>query len=407
MYEVRLVKALSSLLPQDGVVLDIGANIGTITLPLAARCPSGIVYAFEPVTSTRRFLERNTSSMENIKVQSLGLGDANGPKKIHIHPRNPGGAHTGGDAEEEEISETIEIMTLDTWVSVNKIERIDMIKLDIEGDELAFLAGASETLRRFRPVLALECNPIPLWRFAKAGPSALIESLATIYDSVGWIDEDGTIRRLENIDQALSQLSHHALIDLICGGPFAADLKLSPKSSPRAGGKSPSRLSFMRRLAHHGIQAFAKAMAVELEKLQQDISTKKPPPTPEFTYVHSPSYSVVFEINQIKVPAGSFLYLPVRFHNTSSFWYWSHWPNPVTATYRWRQGGRVVINDGLRTLLHDPIAPGAQVVINLAVSIPEKPGDYELVFCLVQEGYAWFDQLRPELGVVLPVQVGK
>jgi FkbM family methyltransferase len=397
MFEVRLVKALSSLLPDDGVVLDVGANIGPITLPLAARCPSGVVHAFEPVASTRRFLERNTSVVPNVKVHGIGLGDFNGSRTIHVHPRHPGGAHTGGEAEEGENTERIEIMTLDAWAAANNIERIDMIKVDIEGDELAFLAGAAQTLRRFRPVLAVECNPVPLWRFAGVGPSVLIERLAAVYGGVGWIEEDGTIRRLAGTEQALFELTHHALIDLICGAPFAAEP--TPLTMPQADAakKVPPRPHFFKRWLRGGIRTLAQPLSKGPEV--------KPAPPPEFTFVHSPSYRATFEINKLYIAPGSCLRLPVRLHNTSSFWYWSHWPNPVTASYRWRRSGRVVVKDGMRTLLHDAIAPGAQAIINLAVAVPDEPGEYELVFSLVQEGYAWFEQLRSELGIVLPASV--
>jgi FkbM family methyltransferase len=396
MFEVRLVKALSTLLPADAVVLDIGANIGPITLPLAARCPSGIIHAFEPVAATRRFLERNTAAAPNVRIHGIGLADTNGTRTIHVRPRHPGGAHTGGAAQEGEISETIEIRTLDAWAAANNIERIDMIKLDIEGDELAFLAGAAQTLGRFRPVLAVECNPVTLWRFAGAGPSVLIDRLAAIYGEVGWIEEDGTIRRLAGTEQALRELSHHALIDLICGAHFAE--KPAALAMPRAETtKQPlHRPRFFLRRLRSGVSALIKASGRKSDGQ---------PPAPEFTFVHSPSYRAAFEIDRLDASSGSCLHLPVRLHNTSSFWYWSHWPNPVTATYRWRRGGRVVVQDGMRTLIDDAVAPGAQVRINLAVAVPGEPGEYELIFSLVQEGYAWFDQLRPELGIVLPVVV--
>ena len=405
MFEVRLVRALSPLIPNDAVVLDVGANIGAITLPLAARCPSGIVHAFEPAAATRRFLERNTSAAPNIKVHSVGLGDFCGQRAIHVPHRHPGGAHTGGAAEEGETSETIEIMTLDAWVAANKIERIDMIKLDIEGDELAALAGADQTLKRFRPVLAVECNPVTLWTFAGAGPAALIKRLGAFYGDVGWVEEDGRIRRLAGPDQALSELTHHVFIDLVCGAPFTAQPEpyLKPLVPPAK--KSLLHPFFLSRWKRGLMRRLARALAEELMELGPPPPRKQPPPDPPFTFVHSPSYRAVFELNRLHVPAGSFLYLPVRLHNTSGFYYWSLWPHPVTATYRWKRDGRVVVKDGMRTLLNNPIAPGDQAAINLAVAVPDEPGDYELVFCLVQEGYAWFDQLRPELGVTLPAVV--
>jgi len=393
MYEVRLVKALAARMPNDGVVLDVGANIGAITLPLAARCPAGIVHAFEPVASTRRFLERNTASMSNVKIHALGFGDVNRSQAIHINARHPGGAHTRGDAEDGDDTETIEMTTLDAWVNANAVDRIDLIKLDVEGDEIAFLAGADQTLRRFRPTIAVECNPVTLWRYAGVGPSVLIERLAAVYGEVGWIEEDGTALRLTGIEQALSELTHHVLIDLMCGTSFPQEQALRPKTEPRL----PPASSFFKRWF-----GGSRRRAKPVSPLETQVEV---PASPAFTFIHTPSYRAKFVIDGLRASPGSRLSLPVEMHNTSRFWFWSHWPHPVTASYRWKRDGRVVVRDGLRTLLHEPIAPGSRTLIHLDVAVPDAPGEYELVFSLVQEGYAWFDHLRAELGIVLPVSV--
>ena len=57
-------------------------------------------------------------------------------------------------------SETIELITLDRHVKENKIERLDFIKVDIDGHEPQFLKGAAHTISRFKPDILLEINPI-------------------------------------------------------------------------------------------------------------------------------------------------------------------------------------------------------------------------------------------------------
>jgi hypothetical protein len=61
--------------------------------------------------------------------------------------------------------------------------------------------------------------------------------------------------------------------------------------------------------------------------------------------------------------------------------------------------------EGLRTPLPVPIGPRRSANISLTVQAPTEPGPYELVFSLLQEQFAWCDQLRPDLAVKLAVAI--
>jgi hypothetical protein len=67
----------------------------------------------------------------------------------------------------ERGSGEIPVTTLDAFVSESKIEKIDIIKVDIEGSEIAFLEGARQTIADFRPRLMIEVNHGALKRFGK------------------------------------------------------------------------------------------------------------------------------------------------------------------------------------------------------------------------------------------------
>ena len=99
--------------------------------------------------------------------------------------------------------------------------------------------------------------------------------------------------------------------------------------------------------------------------------------------------------------------VPITIRNTSYALYSSTFRNhPVCASYHWLdEQGATVERDGIRTFFAKPLRPGAKTVVDLLVAMPETPGSYTLVFSLVQEAFAWFDDLVPELGIPLPVVI--
>jgi FkbM family methyltransferase len=137
--------------PQD-VVIDAGAWIGDFSAYAASK--GGISYAFEPVASTFKILEK-TASLNKGKIIPVqkGLSDKNSTMKISISDVNSG-SHSMAlkrSSKEEHIS----ITTLDDFVKTNKIEKIDFIKSDIEGEERGLLKGASNVLQTFASKLAI------------------------------------------------------------------------------------------------------------------------------------------------------------------------------------------------------------------------------------------------------------
>lgn len=141
---------------EDDIVFDIGANYGLFSAVAAGKAKRGCVYAFEPVEETRRILERTAGLYSNIVVEPYAVSDSCGKNRINVsnYNSNPGAAsimnvNSGSETEE------IETITLDRFVEMNHISKIDFIKADIEGAERLLLAGAAEVLRKFAPKLAV------------------------------------------------------------------------------------------------------------------------------------------------------------------------------------------------------------------------------------------------------------
>lgn len=140
------------LTPEDWVV-EVGANMGAHTLALAGLAER--VYAFEPQRFMFQTLCGNLAlnSVDNVVAQQAAVGRAEGFCKIPcLDPRavqNFGSfslraAYDGGDA--------LPVTTLDSL----QFERLDLLKLDCEGSELAILEGARRTIERHRPWIYLE-----------------------------------------------------------------------------------------------------------------------------------------------------------------------------------------------------------------------------------------------------------
>jgi FkbM family methyltransferase len=158
-HEVNLLLALC---PQGGTVLDIGANVGAITLPLAkhVRAGGGRVIAWEPQREIHRLLMANTRGLAvDTGRQAAGakLGrmlahaidyDQRGNFGAVSFTKNPE-AH---DVDLETGVDTVPIVPID----LADLKHVALIKVDVEGMECDVLAGAMKTIARCRPVLYVE-----------------------------------------------------------------------------------------------------------------------------------------------------------------------------------------------------------------------------------------------------------
>ncbi len=156
---------LFQLLKNDTVTIDIGANIGTVALRAAAISSKGYVYAFEPDTDNYNSLQYNVklNQFENIIPIKKALGDlAQESKLFKVNRFNTGMNRILPANDSFTDFETIEVSTLDEEVNRLKIDRIDLIKIDVEGYELNVLKGARAVLERFHPLIVVEIIEVNL-----------------------------------------------------------------------------------------------------------------------------------------------------------------------------------------------------------------------------------------------------
>ena len=133
------------------VVVEVGAHIGTHTIPLARLVgPYGRVYAFEPQRKLYRELHHNLALNGIANAVALRFAVGDGDARIVTmdapSPGNEGGTAIGRGGYQ------VELRSLDSFA----FERVSVIKIDVEGFERHVLAGAAETIRRNRPAIVVE-----------------------------------------------------------------------------------------------------------------------------------------------------------------------------------------------------------------------------------------------------------
>jgi FkbM family methyltransferase len=156
---------IAKVCPPGGTVMDVGANLGDWTLPMAkAVGPSGRVFAFEPVPFVAQSVKKTLkiNGFANAEVVETALSDCQGETAFTVvHDENAvlnircsgigiddlGGFHI-----------TVSTTTLDAFAEAEKLERLDFIKVDVEGHESAVFKGAVDTLEKFRPAIVFEAG---------------------------------------------------------------------------------------------------------------------------------------------------------------------------------------------------------------------------------------------------------
>ena len=158
-FESETTNLLRDLVEPGMTVIDVGANIGYFTLQFAkAVGVSGQVWAFEPVHEYRQRIYEHlklNSLGENVTVFPYGLSDQENEQEISVGEASAT-LHWTSSVVPPQAKILIQLKTLDRIVSEQELDHLDLIKIDIDGHEPAFLRGATEIIRKFRPVIVIE-----------------------------------------------------------------------------------------------------------------------------------------------------------------------------------------------------------------------------------------------------------
>ena len=157
-YETDLLDSLAKLIKVgDGVALDIGANLGNHSIFFAGVL--GLeVHAFEPLMQTYDLLQQNIRINEfndKIFANNVAVGVENGWCEIDNVDQNNWGSTTVSQSQTGKIP----LITIDSYLEKAKLSaRIKLIKIDVEGFETKVIRGALDTIKRYHPILVIECQ---------------------------------------------------------------------------------------------------------------------------------------------------------------------------------------------------------------------------------------------------------
>jgi FkbM family methyltransferase len=189
-YEREVVSLLKKKIEPSMTVLDIGANIGYIAAIAAELVGgSGTVHAFEPNPGCFARLLQNLKPFAHAHAHQLAIGEEDGMLPLYLSENSAedGWASLLNDPGAHRRALQVRVANIDGLVSRSIARRVDVIKLDIEGNELHALRGAQQTIERDHPMIIAELNPTCLARDGTR-PADVFEFLAHQGYSVHYLD---------------------------------------------------------------------------------------------------------------------------------------------------------------------------------------------------------------------------
>lgn len=151
-YELATQTAFRRAIKRGDVIYDVGANVGFYTL-LASICtgPGGRVYSYEPLQRNIAELRKHVTinRLTNCEIIEAAISDRDGTARFDAsRPRSMGQIAERGN-------ETVPVVRIDSLVFERVVLPPNVLKIDVEGEELKVLQGAVETLSRHRPIIFL------------------------------------------------------------------------------------------------------------------------------------------------------------------------------------------------------------------------------------------------------------
>lgn len=196
-----------SLNSPSAVIIDIGSNVGAFSLSLAKKClECGLIktqiVSFEPNPIVYQKLLGNIANNVNLKTiintEILAIGNEVGSMGMIFEAQNTGHGRISNTSEESVL---VEMTTLDNYFKNKNLNRLDFIKIDVEGYEPFVIDGAIKTIEMHKPDIYIEITPS--W-FQERGRSSSL--LFDILGNLGYQFLYDEIDRLVPLEQKLNCL---------------------------------------------------------------------------------------------------------------------------------------------------------------------------------------------------------
>ena len=177
--ETRATRLFRKVVQPGMTVIDVGANVGYYTLQAAARVgPAGRVHAFEPAGSTFTRLVENVelNGFKNVSTCRAIVNDRPGRLPLFVAPPDNSGLSGLRPPPGALGFEEVDALTLDDYCERTNVPRVDVVKIDVEGSELAVLRGMPRLLAQPQVQVFMEISA-PNLAAAGARPADLVDLL--------------------------------------------------------------------------------------------------------------------------------------------------------------------------------------------------------------------------------------
>lgn len=209
-------------LSTDATVFDVGANIGVTTALFAQHVGNGHVVSFEPSPVAFRYLEATIGANHfvNARPLNVALGAAAGKLPFSDNTQSATASHLNFEGSLGEASHTVLVERLDAIAAQYAPDRLDFIKIDVEGYEKGVVEGGMATIKARQPLVLLEFNTFTLLAYGNENPRAFLEYLQGIFSDIQYLI-NGEVKHANTKNETLhfihaNLISHHSVSDLLC-----------------------------------------------------------------------------------------------------------------------------------------------------------------------------------------------
>jgi FkbM family methyltransferase len=145
-----------------GVFLDIGANIGLYSIPLALEFPEVEIHAFEPHPVNARCLRNSiqANGFQSLHLYEVGLANVTGQADLFLDETDSGGhsllSTNMWNNKNPSVGVPVSLLPLDKWFQEKQLQRLDVVKIDVQGAEPDVFEGGMAALQKFQPEILIE-----------------------------------------------------------------------------------------------------------------------------------------------------------------------------------------------------------------------------------------------------------
>jgi len=228
-YESYMLPLFVDSIPVGGNVLDVGGNIGIYTLSAARKSGErGRVFAVEPVAKNVQSICAGVigNGFRNVSILPVAASAQAGVVPILRHPNSSNGI----------VDMHVDPMAADAFVPtqqidflLNGLDRLDVMKIDIEGHEPIAWPSLERLVRKHRPIVFSEFNPAAIRNHSRVEPQSYLHSLFAVTKAIEALHHDGRRACCSTPEQVMEQW-HESNRRMNSDGGYHIDLMFDARS---------------------------------------------------------------------------------------------------------------------------------------------------------------------------------